>query len=133
MYVGIMWVSRSVSICIDLYLLFLWCFVLLAMTDWVDGKLAILLNQRPEFGARLDSWADAVLFTAQLCGSVLLGSEKLAAELLLIIPAITSYLVSTVVGFWKYQRWPSDHTRAAKTSLFFTLVGATGLFSDWSP
>jgi phosphatidylglycerophosphate synthase len=40
---------------------FLWFFLFLAMTDWVDGKLAILLNHRAVFGARLDSWADAAL------------------------------------------------------------------------
>ena len=45
---------------------FIGTFVLLVATDWLDGKLAILLNQRTEFGARLDSAADAMLYAALL-------------------------------------------------------------------
>jgi hypothetical protein len=55
---------------------FLWCFIFLAMTDWVDGKLAILLNQRTVLGARLDSWADAALYAAgTLCRSAVRFSD----------------------------------------------------------
>ncbi|MCZ6831482.1 MAG: hypothetical protein O7F73_18185, partial [Gammaproteobacteria bacterium] len=53
-------------------------------------------------------------------------------ELVWIIPALATYLISTAAGFWKYQRWPSYHTRAAKTSWFLIIVGAIGLFIDWS-
>jgi len=111
---------------------FLCGFIVLAMSDWVDGKLAILLNQRSEFGARLDSWADAALFTALLFGAVLLRSTELKTEILWIIPAISSYLISTAAGFWKYRRWPSYHTRAAKTSWLFILLGTIGLFTQGS-
>ena len=33
---------------------FLWLFVALAMSDWIDGKLAILLNQRSRIGPHHD-------------------------------------------------------------------------------
>jgi CDP-diacylglycerol--glycerol-3-phosphate 3-phosphatidyltransferase len=46
--------------------------------------------------------------------------------------ALGSYLASTLAGFWKYQRWPSYHTRAAKTSWFLTAVAVVALFTDWS-
>lgn len=111
---------------------FLWLFLFLAMTDWIDGKLAILLNQRSVFGARLDSWADAALFTALLVGSVMLHGATLRAELVWIFAAIVTYLISTAAGFLKYRRWPSYHTRAAKTSWFLIVVGVIGLFTDWS-
>ena len=111
---------------------FLWLFLFLAMTDWVDGKLAILLNQRSVFGARLDSWADAALFAALLLGAVMMRGATLGSELLWFIPALTTYLISIAAGFWKYQCWPSYHTRAAKTSWFLIIVGAIGLFIDWS-
>lgn len=111
---------------------FLWCFLFLAMTDWVDGKLAILLNQRSVFGARLDSWADAALYTALLLGAIILYSSTLRSELGWFIPPLATYMISTAAGFWKYQRWPSYHTRAAKTCWFLIMVGATGLFLDWS-
>lgn len=112
---------------------FLWFFLFLAMTDWVDGKLAILLNQRSVFGARLDSWADAALYAALLCGSIMMHGASLRFELAWFIPALASYLVSIVAGFWKYQRWPSYHTRAAKTSWLLIIAGAIGLFMHWSP
>lgn len=111
---------------------FLWLFIFLAMTDWVDGKLAILLNQRTVIGARLDSWADAALYAALLFGLLTMYHGTLAAELVLVTAALAGYLISTAVGFWKYGRWPSYHTRAAKTSWFLTLVGVIALFSDWS-
>ena len=111
---------------------FLWLFLFLAMTDWVDGKLAILLNQRSVFGARLDSWADAALYAALLFGLVTMYGETLRPELVWITAALATYLISTTAGFWKYQRWPSYHTRAAKTAWFLTAVGVISLFSDWS-
>ncbi|MBE9555068.1 MAG: CDP-alcohol phosphatidyltransferase family protein, partial [Proteobacteria bacterium] len=109
---------------------FLWSFLFLAMTDWVDGKLAILLNQRSVFGARLDSWADAALYAALLLGAAMMRGATLGSELAWIIPAVATYLISTAAGFWKYHRWPSYHTRAAKTSWFLVVVGAIGLFTD---
>jgi CDP-diacylglycerol--glycerol-3-phosphate 3-phosphatidyltransferase len=112
--------------------IFLWFFLFLAVTDWVDGKLAILLNQRSEFGARLDSWADAALYSALLVGAVILRGTTLASELAWIIPALASYLLSTAAGFGKYGRWPSYHTRAAKISWFLVILGAAGLFTDYS-
>ena len=56
---------------------FLWLFVGLAMSDWVDGKLASLLNQRSVWGPSLDSWADAALYLALLIGAVLLRGDVL--------------------------------------------------------
>jgi len=111
---------------------FLWLFVFLAMTDWLDGKLAILLNQRSVLGARLDSWADAALYAALLVGVIIMHSATLRTELVWVIPALAGYLISTAAGFWKYHRWPSYHTRAAKTSWFLIIVAAIALFTDWS-
>ena len=112
--------------------LFLWLFLVLAMTDWFDGKLAYLLNQRSIIGARLDSWADAALYAALLFGIVVMYSDMLRAELVWFVAPIISYLISTAAGFWKYGRWPSYHTRAAKTCWFLVTVGAVALFADWS-
>jgi len=112
--------------------IFLWLFLFLAMTDWLDGKLAILLNQRSVFGARLDSWADAALYAALLLGAVMMRGATLGSEFVWFIPALASYLISTAAGLWKYQRWPSYHTQAAKISWFLIIVGAIGLFIDWS-
>ena len=110
---------------------FLWLFVALAMSDWIDGKLAKLLNQRSIWGPQLDSTADAALYLALLVGSLVLRREVLQSELIWIIPVVASYALSTVAGFWRYRRWPSYHTRAAKISWFFILVGAVCLLGGW--
>ena len=110
---------------------FLWLFVALSMTDWLDGKLAILLKQKSVLGARLDSWADAALYIALFFGALWLHWRTLQSELVWIVPAVFSYAVSTAAGFWKFKRWPSYHTRAAKTSWFLILVGAVCLLGDW--
>jgi len=111
--------------------IFLGLFIFLAMTDWFDGKLAILLDQRSVLGARLDSWADATLFAALLFGVVVMYTSTLQAELVWVVAAVSSYVISTLAGFWKYQRWPSYHTRAAKTSWFLTAVAVIALFTGW--
>jgi len=122
--VGIAWADRSE--------LFLWIFLLLAMSDWVDGKLAILLDQRSVLGAQLDTWADAALYTALLIGALMLFSETLRAETAWIIPLIVIYLISTAAGLWKYRRWPSYHTWAGKAGWYFAIIGTVCLFMDWS-
>ena len=58
--------------------------------------------------------------------------STLRSELGWIMLPLVTYLISTVAGFWKYRRWPSYHTRAAKTCWFLIMVGAIGLFIDWS-
>lgn len=122
--VGIAWLGHSE--------LFLWVFLVLAMSDWIDGKLAILLNQRSVIGARLDTWADTALYTGLLVGSVMMYGETLLAEIAWFVPPVVTYLTSTAACLWKYGRWPSYHTRAAKTGWFLVLVAAIGLFADWS-
>lgn len=111
---------------------FLWLFVALALTDWLDGKLAILLRQKSVLGARLDSWADAALYSALLFGALWLHGDTLRAELGWIVAAVASYAASTMAGFWKYGRWPSYHTRAAKISWFLIAVAVVCLFQAWS-
>lgn len=112
--------------------LFLWLFIFLAMTDWLDGKLAILLNQRTVFGARLDAWADAALYAALLFGAVTMYGDVLQSELVWIAAAVAGYFVSVAAGLWKYRRWPSYHTRASKTSWFLTIVAAVALINGWA-
>ena len=111
---------------------FLWLFIFLAMTDWVDGKLAILLDQRTIIGARLDSWADAALYAALLFGLVIMHDDTMRREFGWIGAALATYLFSIAVALWKFRRWPSYHTRAAKISWFLTAVAVIALLTEWS-
>lgn len=122
--IGIAWLQLNT--------VFLWLFLVLAMTDWFDGKIAILFNQRSVYGARLDSWADAALYAALMVGAVMLYGELFGSELIWFLIPVVTYAISTVAGFWKYGRWPSYHTRAAKTCWFLIMLGTIGVFTDWS-
>ena len=112
--------------------MFFGLFIILAMTDWLDGKLAILLNQRSVFGARLDTWADVSLYTALFLGSSIMYWDELSREFMWVIPAVASYIVSVFLGLYKFRRWPSYHTKSAKISWLLITVGAISFLSGWS-
>jgi CDP-diacylglycerol--glycerol-3-phosphate 3-phosphatidyltransferase len=112
--------------------LFLVVFLVVASTDWVDGKLAIWLDQRTTFGARFDSVADAAMYSALLFGVVWLQGDVLKAEAAWILAAVASYAISCATSLVKFSRLPSHHTYSAKTAWLVTVLSAVALFSDWA-
>jgi CDP-diacylglycerol--glycerol-3-phosphate 3-phosphatidyltransferase len=111
---------------------FVWLLAFLFLSDWVDGKLAILLKQRTTFGARLDSAADVALYAALLFGSCWLKWELIRQEAVWLIVAVASYVLSCLIGLIKFRRVPSYHTRAAKTGWLLIGVAAVSVFANWS-
>ncbi len=111
---------------------FLGLFVFLSMTDWIDGKLAIWLDQRSVFGARLDTVADISLYAALFFGGVWLKGPQLWEDRAWIAAAVISYAMSVTVSLIKFGRWPAYHTRGAKTSWLLILIGAVMLLAGWS-
>jgi CDP-diacylglycerol--glycerol-3-phosphate 3-phosphatidyltransferase len=103
---------------------FIGLFLALVMTDWLDGKLAILLDQRTTLGARLDSVGDAVLYACLLIGVVWLQPAFLRSEAILVGAMLGSYAVTVIVTLIRFQRLPAYHTRAAKTCWLLTMIGA---------
>jgi len=113
--------------------LFLALLVFLLLTDWLDGKLAVLWRQQTTFGARLDSAADVTMYAALLSGAAWMKWEVVRDEWIWLTSAVITYALSAAVGWWKFGRVPSYHTRAAKTCWLLTSIAAIGLFSGWSP
>lgn len=111
---------------------FIVCFFVLHLSDWVDGKLARWLNQRSDFGARLDSVSDAVLYGCLIIGCLILKWEVLRSEYLWLVVPLVSYGITTCYGLWKYGRAPSYHTRFAKIGNWVVLAAAAALVLDWS-
>jgi CDP-diacylglycerol--glycerol-3-phosphate 3-phosphatidyltransferase len=107
-----------------------WLLGALLISDWIDGKLAIALRQQTTFGARLDSLADASMYSAMLFGMIWLHGDLVRREWLWIVPAVASFAVTTSAGLIKYGRIPSYHTRAAKTSWLVVSLAALCLFLD---
>lgn len=98
----------------------------------IDGKLARWLHQRSDFGARLDSFADAVLYGGLFFGLFWFRGEVLYHEAVWWIVGLLSYLLTTGTGLWKYGRVPSYHTYGAKISQWLVLAGAICLLLDYS-
>jgi len=113
-------------------LIFTVIFVCLSLSDWIDGRLARWLNQRSEFGARLDSFADSVLYGSLLFGMIWLRWDVLQHEAVWWIMGLCSYALTTGAGLWKYGRIPSYHTRGAKITQWLILFGAVSLLLDFS-
>jgi len=111
--------------------LFTWVFVVLNLSDWIDGRLARWLRQRSDFGARLDSFADAVLYSALFFGLFWFRGDVLAREMGWWLMGLFSYILTTGAGLWKYGRVPSYHTYGAKVSQWFVLAGAICLLLDY--
>jgi cardiolipin synthase len=104
--------------------------ILLLLSDWLDGKLAILWNQKTIFGARLDSAADAAMYATMLFGTLWLKWDFVTREWMWIAAALGSYVVTTSAGLLKYGRIPSYHTRAAKTCWLLISIAMITVFAD---
>jgi CDP-diacylglycerol--glycerol-3-phosphate 3-phosphatidyltransferase len=105
-------------------------FAVLVLTDWIDGKLAILLHQRTVAGARLDSIADVVMYACLLVGTAWLKPEIFRSGAVLIDVMIASYAITVAAALARFRRLPAYHTRAAKTCWFLVAVGAITLLLD---
>jgi len=113
-------------------LVFTCVFVGLSLSDWIDGRLARWLNQRSDFGARLDSFADSVLYGSLLFGMIWMRWDVLQYEAFWWITGLCSYALTTGAGLWKYGRIPSYHTYGAKITQWLILLGAVCLLLDFS-
>ena len=107
-------------------------FVILEMTDWFDGRLAIALHQRTEFGAKLDSTADATLAGSTLFAGLWLHWAALQPEVPFMVAAIGTYLISSVYGLWKFRQIPTYHTYGAKKSWGLITIGVVCIFGGWA-
>ncbi len=108
--------------------LFVALYLGLAATDWLDGKLAILLDQRSTFGARLDTWADAALYAALLFGLILMQGPVLANEATWVAALVLSHVLSVGLSLRRFGRWPSYHTRTAKAGWLLAIIAVVCLF-----
>lgn len=105
--------------------LFLVILVLILLSDWVDGKLAHVLDQRTELGARLDSAADAVMYAAVAVAFWWMEGEAVRERIGWFLAVLATWLLSAGVAAVRFGRLPSYHTRAAKVS--WLVAGATAL------
>lgn len=107
--------------------LFLGAFLVLEATDWLDGKLAVWLDQQTTTGARLDTLADMVLYGALLGGLGVLKGEVFLAEWPWMAPAVAGYAGSWILSLVRFGKLPSYHAWSAKVSWLLALLAAVAL------
>ena len=107
-------------------------FVILMFSDWIDGRLARWMNQRSDFGARFDSFADSFLYAVLFFGLACLRWDAMKQESPWWIAAFLSYVLTTSAGLMKYRKIPSYHTYGAKISYWLILFGALSLLLEYS-
>lgn len=112
--------------------LFLAVLIACIASDWIDGKLAILLDQRTAIGSRLDSVADVLLYTALVPCAWWLRPEFIGSETWLLAATGLSYALTAVTGLARFRRVPAYHTRGAKVCWFLIAVGVIFLFAGGS-
>ena len=107
-------------------------FVALEMTDWIDGRLAIYLNQVTVLGAQLDSLADDALAVSTLFAGLWLHWDVIQPEIPWIVAATGTYAVSSLFGLWKFGQIPTYHTYGAKKSWGLITIGVVCIFGGWA-
>lgn len=110
--------------------LFIGLLALLLLTDWIDGKLAVALDQRTEAGARLDSAADALMYAATAVSFWWLVPDVILAQRYWLVGALGTWAASAAVGLVRFGKLPSYHNRAAKASWLVT--GVVALHVIWT-
>jgi CDP-diacylglycerol--glycerol-3-phosphate 3-phosphatidyltransferase len=107
-----------------------WLLAALLVSDWIDGKLAIAWRQQTTFGARLDSVADASMYSALLFGLIWLFHDLFLREWKWFAAVVASYALTSSAGLIKFRRFPSYHTRAAKTCWLLVSLAALAVFTS---
>lgn len=108
---------------------FAWLLGGLLVSDWIDGKLAIAWRQQTTFGARLDSIADYAMYSAMLVGMAQFHQPLFWGHRWWLAAVAATFVMSSGLGWWKYGRLPSYHTRAAKTSWLLVSLAVLVVFA----
>lgn len=112
--------------------LFLGLLTLSFVTDAADGTVARLSGGPTSFGAKFDSIADAVAYTAIGLSVCLLWPDVVRRELPAVIVLVISLVLPATVGFWKYGQLTSYHTRLVKMAVGAVAIGLMLLLCGYS-
>lgn len=118
-------ISRVLLSIVLIFLLFLgyrfyfqWILLIALFTDALDGFLARRLKIASIHGAKLDSFADAFLFSVCVIAIVVFETSFVSEHLNLIVVALSIYLIQLSLAYYKYGKPSSFHTYLAKTAAF---------------
>jgi len=106
---------------------FLIMFILIGVTDKLDGTLARYLNQTSSLGAKLDTMADMVFYPFIALWLYRFESTVVGEWWLLVYILLGLFFLKMLLGKVKFGEIPSFHTIGGKTfaaSLFFFMISA---------
>jgi phosphatidylglycerophosphate synthase len=102
------------------------------MSDILDGYLARRLNQQTRLGAQLDSWGDFLTVLIYLPAALWLRPVELRHSAPYVAVAVASYFLPIVLGFAKYHRLTSYHTRLMTVTAYAMGIAIVCFFAGWS-
>ena len=108
-------------------LVFLIMFIIIGLTDKLDGTLARYLNQTTALGAKLDTIADMVFYPLIALWLYRFESGVVGGWWNLVYFLLALYFFKMIVGKIKFGYMPAFHTIGAKTfsaSLYFFMITA---------
>lgn len=108
---------------------FLICLIISLATDIFDGKIARWLGQTSEFGSKLDSWADLATYTTLPIDTYWLRPDLVVSEWPAFVVVVCAYVVPITIGFIKYRKLTSYHTRGAVVSAYCIGISVIVMFA----
>ncbi len=98
--------------------LFAWFIMISFVTDFLDGFIARMFNQKSAIGEKLDSIADMGTFILALSGLFKFQSVFLSEHYLLMIIYVGLYIACPLFAFIKYKKMVSFHIYAFKVTAY---------------
>ncbi len=106
----------------DQRLVFAWLLLISYSTDAIDGYLARKLKITSPRGSQLDSFGDQVTLIIGLIGLFYFEANFIKTNLILIIVALTPYIIQMIIAYLKYGKATAFHTYLAKLSAIMQCV-----------
>jgi phosphatidylglycerophosphate synthase len=100
--------------------------------DLLDGFAARVLRQQTPLGAKLDSWGDLITALSYPPAALWLRPDALSPIAPFVGTALVAYLAPIGLGFAKYGRLTSYHTRLSTGMAYAMAVGIISFFAGWS-
>ena len=108
---------------------FVACLAVSLATDVADGQIARRLGRASLRGAVLDSRADLATYTSLPLAAWWLRPEFVRAECGWLAVAVATYALPVAIGYLKFGRLTSYHTRLARLSAYAGGISALVVFA----
>jgi len=98
---------------------FKWLLAISFFTDMIDGYMARKYEVTSIIGSRLDSIGDDMTIAAAMVGLILLKTDFIRQERVLLFSLFGLYVVQNAVALIKYRKTTAFHTYSAKAGALF--------------